>query len=274
MAKTEISCIYYGGEGLEYKGSAKVEGSVKNQYSMDEYNGVLRVATTNTEQTYTKSPYGEFWGGSTEQAGSLYCVDLTSLEVIASVEKFITGETVESARFHKDKAYICTAVVVTFKDPVFAFDLSDLNNITYVDTGVIEGYSTSLIEFNGYLLGIGYNANRGLKIEVYVEEKGSVESVCAYEKNGQFSEDYKSYYINRDEGLIGLCILEFNEGMQSWVNTYRLLRFDGYGFKEEVTQVMVKHGSELSLVRATLVDEYFYMMSVGENNFFFADISK
>ena len=274
VSKTEISCIYYGGEGLEYKGSAKVDGTVKNQYSMDEYNGVLRVATTNAEQTYTKSAYGEFWGGATEQAGSLYCIDLTSLETVASVEKFITGETVESARFDKDKAYICTAVVVTLKDPVFAFDLSDLSNITYVDTGVIEGYSTSLVDFNGYLLGIGYGAGGGLKIEVYVEENGSLESVCSYEVKGQFSEDYKSYYINRDEGFVGLCVFEFNEGSQSYLNTYRLLKFDGYGFREEITQVMVNHGSDPSLVRATKVEEYFYMIGAGKGNFFVGKMSK
>ena len=43
---TEISAISYAGEKMEYKGSRIVEGYVKDQYSLDEYEGILRVVTT------------------------------------------------------------------------------------------------------------------------------------------------------------------------------------------------------------------------------------
>ncbi len=268
VAKTEISTLYYGGEGLEYKGSAIVDGTVKNQYSMDEYNGILRVATTNSEVTSTKQ-YSEkldyeWWRISFPQtAGSLYCIDIETMEQVASVEKFITGETVESVRFDKDKAYVCTAVVLTLTDPVFAFDLSDLSNITYVDTGVIEGYSTSLVNFtDGYLLGIGYNEMGGLKIEIYCETENAVESVCLFEKNGWFSEDYKSYYIDRENGLVGLAV----------DNVYYLLQFDGYGLNVVLEKEMVKGYHSPSTVRATLIGEYFYVIGSGEGNFFVENI--
>lgn len=264
VAKTEISTIYYGGEGLEFKGSAIVEGTVKNQYSMDEYNGILRVVTTNNERRDTRQYNGnldyEWWSISNiQRAGSLYCIDIASMEQVASVEKFIQGETVESVRFDKEKAYVCTAVVITMTDPVFAFDLSNLDNITYVDTGVIEGYSTSLVNFtDGYLLGIGYNEMGGLKIEIYCETEDSVESVCSFEKNGWFSEDYKAYYINREEGLVGLAVQ----------NTYYLLQFDGYGLNVVLAKEMQKYYIVPSAVRATMVEEYFYVIGAGEGNFF------
>ena len=262
VTKTDISCVYYGGEGLEYKGSATVDGTVKNQYSMDEYNGILRVVTTNTEQTY-KYPYGAFWNTSTTQAGSLYCIDITTFERVACVEKFIENETVESVRFDKDKAYVCTAVVVTLTDPVFVFDLSDLENITYVDTGKIDGYSTSLVNFtNGYLLGIGYGEMRGFKAEIYVETETGVESICSYEVvYGTFSEDYKSYYINREKGLLGLMVDD----------KYHLLQFDGYGFNEvfvEGTPLLCGY----ELFRATLIEEYFYVIGAGDGNILVVNI--
>ena len=267
VAKTEISVVYYGGEGLTYKGSVAVDGRVKNQYSMDEYNGVLRVVTTNREQRqikyYHESLDYEWWSSNgTLTAGSLYCIDIDGMEKVASVEKFIQNETVESVRFDKDKAYVCTAVVITFTDPVFAFDLSNLDNITYVDTGVIEGYSTSLVNFtDGYLLGIGYNEMGGLKVEIYCETADSMESVCAFERKGGFSEDYKAYYINREEGLIGLAVK----------NTYYLLQFDGYGLNVVLEKEMNGYYAP-SLVRATLIEDYFYLLGSGGENFFAEDI--
>ena len=267
VVKTEISIVDYGGEGLTYKGSVTVDGRVRNQYSMDEYNGILRVVTTNQEQKQIKYyheglDYSWWSGNGTLTAGSLYCIDIDDIKTVASVEKFIQNETVESVRFDKDKAYVCTAVVITFTDPVFAFDLSDLDNITYVDTGVIEGYSTSLVNFtDGYLLGIGYNEMGGLKVEIYCETADSMESVCSFEKNGGFSEDYKAYYINREEGLVGLAVK----------NTYYLLQFDGYNlnlvFEKEMN---VYHAP--SLIRATLIEDYFYVIGSGDENFFVKNI--
>jgi hypothetical protein len=136
------------------------------------------------------------------------------------------------------------------------FDLSDLSNITFVDTGEIKGYSTSLVQFkDGYLLGIGYGANRGFKAEIYAETESGVESVCAYEDDGNFSEDYKSYYINREEGLVGLCVGD----------NYLLLVFDGYGLTPIINTSLPKVCG-FHLVRATLIDGYFYIIGAGENN--------
>ncbi|MBQ9081184.1 MAG: beta-propeller domain-containing protein [Clostridia bacterium] len=49
---------------MEYKGSAHVKGLVRNQYSMDERNGILRVVTTTN---------GNFLPNA-----SLFCVDINT----------------------------------------------------------------------------------------------------------------------------------------------------------------------------------------------------
>ncbi|NCA92478.1 hypothetical protein EOM82_04410, partial [bacterium] len=55
---TDISCLTYGGDTFERKGNATVRGNVKDQWSMDEYNGILRVFTTNNATTVREQIYG------------------------------------------------------------------------------------------------------------------------------------------------------------------------------------------------------------------------
>ena len=175
------------------------------------------------------------------------------------------GETVESVRFDGTNAYVCTAVVITFTDPVYFFDLSDMSNITYTDTGVIEGYSSSLVNFgDGFLLGIGYGATRNtLKIEIYVENGDKVESFASYEREYcSFSEDYKSYFIDRERGLVGILIEDSSNVYLT--NRYILLAFDGYKLVEVLDEEMGQKIGDPGAARATLADDYVYIMHLDE----------
>jgi len=240
---TEILRIYYKGEGLDYKGSVSIDGFVNNQYSLDEYENILRVVTTTNAQS-----------GS---SASLYCIDLETLQIAAAVKDFAPlGETVRSVRFDKQAAYVCTSVQLT--DPVFFFDLRDLNNITYTDTGTIEGFSTSLVNFgDGYLLGIGTGAEwTTLKIEIYKEAENRVVSVCKYEiKYTMFSEEYKSYFIDRKNKLIGLGYTDYNDSIE---DRYILLKLEDDELKELVNAPLAGDNEKK---RAVLIDDCFYMFS-------------
>ena len=265
---TEISAMTYGGEKLEPAGSVHIKGHLENQYSMDEYEGVLRVVTTT--ETIRNYHYTAFSSdivtsdiASVETNASLYCIDINTWEVVGSVEQFApAGETVRSVRFDKDKAYVCTAVQLT--DPVFSFDLSDLNNITVKDTGTITGYSISLVNFGDYLLGIGYGDTMDtLKIELYQETPTGVESVCTYEAQGcGFSREYKSYLIDREHMQIGLGVHLYDYSLpdNTMQDCYILLQFDGYDFIELVKEPVT---GENSYKRAVIIDGYIYMF--GEN---------
>lgn len=267
--KTEISQISYSGEGLECVGSMNIAGTVRNQYSLDEYEGMLRVVTTTWEGNVGDS------SRATKINANLYCIDLKNYQIVGKVEAFAPeGEEVCSVRFDKEKAYVCTAVVIQFTDPVYAFDLSDPKNITYTDTGIIGGYSSNLVQFkDGTLLGIGRGVGGDLKIELYKETEEKLESVAVYEnKRVLFSEEYKSYFIDRERGLIGLGVTNFHintsePSLNGIKNGYLLLRFDGY----ELTEVLFEEwdinntsGFYLEsndLKRAALVDGYFYIFS-------------
>lgn len=250
---TEISCLSYSGETMEFKGGCTLEGSVKDQYSMDEYEGILRVVTSvNRIETHVD---GEIVSASWIRNASLYCVSLEDFSIVAAVKEFAPdNEQAESVRFDGETAYVCTAEVITLTDPVYFFDLSDVDNITWTDTGTIDGYSSSLINLGeGYLLGVGYGSEWDLKIEIYEETADSVVSVCAYEADASFSEVYKSYLLDREKDLIGLGVMAWD-----WDGTteYVLLHFDGYEL-HEIARIPME--GALSDMRAVLIDGWLYV---------------
>ena len=262
---TEISCLAYGGEGFERKGSVTVRGYIKDQWSMDEYEGILRVFTTTnatvvSERTYSNGSVSAdvIMTATGNSNASLYCIDLSTFKTVASVIDFAPPrEEIQSVRFDKEMAYVCTSIELS--DPVFFFDLSDLNNITYKDTGTIEGFSTSLINLgNGYLLGIGRGGSWGsLKIEVYEETEDGVRSVCSYEREDvEYSTEYKSYYVDRENQIIGLGINDRNYGYTMYV----VLHFDEYELTELVNEPLY---CEPYAMRGVCIDGYMYMFGNG-----------
>lgn len=254
---TEITGIGYTGEELTLLGSVQVEGSVKDQYSMDQKGNVLRVATSSQVIFYEQGTSGDMtWMRQTgrTQNCNLYCVDLDSWEVAASVIGFAPeGEEVTSARFDGDMAYVCTAEVIRMTDPVFFFDLSDIQNISYKQTPVIDGFSSSLIQFGDFLLGMGFNEGWGLKLEVYVETADGVEPVASYERPCSFSNVYKSYFIDRENQMIGLAVADWHSGEYK----YLLLQYDGYQF-HVLEEIPISCG--LEEVRGTMIDGWLYLL--------------
>ena len=259
-AMTEIATMTYSEDGLTIGDCFKIEGSVKNQYSMDAKDGILRVVTSTQTTTFVEVELESRVDGTTNSAvrnANLYCIQISDGSVLAKVEAFAPeGETVESVRFDGDYAYVCTAEVVTLTDPVYFFDLRDLNNITWKDTGTIDGYSSSLVNFgNGNLIGIGFNENRCLKIEAYRETDTGVVSVCTYERSATFSTDYKSYYIDRENQIIGLGVY-FWGGNERVGCHYVLLHFDGMEFRE--LAVLRTAGREDEF-RGVVIDGWLYV---------------
>lgn len=261
-SRTEISAVAYAGGELTLLGSADIPGTVKDQYSMDERDGTLRVVTTlyryfpeSSGDASLLPPYG--------QNAGVYVISLSDFTVLGSLEWFAPeDEQVMSVRFEKEEnaVWVCTAIEIT--DPVFKIDLSDPKNITYIRTEDIDGYSTSLVDFTGgTLLGIGYGTWDSLKIEVYAEDGDSVRSLDAYEvKDASFASEYKAYLIDRENALVGLHVSPYNGE-----NYYLLLHFDGY---ELVELAKVKLASDLpDLTRATVADGWLYVFTADETDF-------
>ncbi|MFA5374262.1 MAG: beta-propeller domain-containing protein [Dehalococcoidia bacterium] len=136
-------------DSLDITAMGSVPGSLLNQFSMDEYNGYLRVATT------VGSGFGMyywlFWV-SGESANDIYVLD-GNLSVVGSIQGLGLTEQIYSARFIGDKGY-----VVTFRqtDPFYVLDLSDPINPQLKGELEIPGYSSYLHPISGdRMLGIG-----------------------------------------------------------------------------------------------------------------------
>lgn len=249
---TEIVAIGYKSELFDIKEPVTVKGYVKDQYSLDEYKGILRVATTSyfPDNVYTTT-------------ASLFCIDIESMKIVASVEHFAPrGEIIRSVRFDGDKGYICTSYKEVLIDPVFFFDLSDLESITYTETGEIDGYSSSLINIGGgYVIGIGYGDNTStLKIEAYKEGQDSVEIVCFEEfAKTRFATSYKAYYVDRSRHLIGLPISTYSSDTKSYQSKYLLLHFNGTYFDFIISDKLAQ--SVLNATRGFYEDGYYYTVT-------------
>ena len=277
---SDISCMGYGADGFDVRGSVTVNGSVLNQYSMDEHEGTLRVVTTtNQGNKYLRNVSLDFFGTEadlmptpipTGTSADLYVIDLATMEIAASVKQFAPrGETVRSARFDGNMAYVCTAVQQT--DPVFFFDLSDLSDIKVKETGTIAGFSTSLVDFgDGFLLGIGRGQNGNeLKIEIYTEGEDSVESFTKYERPcTDYSPDYKAYYIDRENGLVGLGIYTWDKvyvdssvyKYENYRYGYIVLHFDGETLRE-VLRYEYGTREDINGMRGVYIDGYYYVFN-------------
>lgn len=121
-----------------YVASGGVDGYVLNQFSMDEHNGFLRVATT--IDRWNRNSEGWFDIETTnrvtvlgEQAGQLNAVGMTP--------ELADDERIQSARFMGDRGFLVTFEQI---DPFFTMDLSNPTNPRIIGELKIPGFSSYL----------------------------------------------------------------------------------------------------------------------------------
>ena len=137
---------------LEVEATGMVPGYLLNQFSMDEYDGNLRLAMT----------VDDGWGGF-ESANDVYVLD-SNLKIIGMVQDLGLTERIYSARFMGDRAFL-----VTFRqtDPFYVLDLSRPTAPKMVGELKIPGYSAYL-EYLGEdrVLGVGREGS-GVKLSIF-----------------------------------------------------------------------------------------------------------
>ncbi len=247
-------------EGLTWRGDFTVLGWMKDRYSIDERDGALRIVTSVSDRAGYTTKYDN---------ASLYIYDAKTLEKITSVERFAPeGEGATAVRFEGDKLYVCTAEVIEYVDPVYFFDLSNYNNISYTHTGFINGFSTSLIDMGeGYLLGIGMEDGATNKLEVYKRDGDNIVSVDKYLFSGNMSTDYKSFLINREENIFGVYVEKYSKESSAATNILLVLRLEG----EDLISVMeIEIRESVSAARAFAYNGHVYFTS--HNAFYVREI--
>ncbi|MFC4535107.1 beta-propeller domain-containing protein [Sphaerisporangium dianthi] len=146
---TEVHRFDISGTGApEYAASGAVPGRLLNQYSLSEYEGNLRVATTSS---------GGLNKAAADDFSGVYVLDARTLAKIGEVTGLGKGERIYSVRFIGPAGY-----VVTFRqvDPLYTLDLRDPARPAVTGELKITGYSAYLHPAgDGRLIGVGQEAS-------------------------------------------------------------------------------------------------------------------
>ena len=136
----------------EYASSGEVPGRLIGQFAMSEWDGILRVASTEGD-TWVEGP------GESQSMITALAESDGALDEIGRVDGLGRGEEIYAVRFIGDMGY-----VVTFEqtDPLYTVDLSDPEHPAATGELKIPGYSAYLHPVgDGRLLGIGQAGTAG-----------------------------------------------------------------------------------------------------------------
>ncbi len=237
--------------------STTIEGNFLNQFSLDQYNGYLRVVVSrnsSTETIWTDGIDEYEWNSVDDNA--LYVLD-DALRVVGTVENLGEDESVQSVRFAGDVAYF-----VTFRqvDPLFAVDLSDPASPTVLSALKISGFSAYLHAYSdGLLLGIGYDADetsgatQGVKISMFdVRDPQNVTEIAKLSVDADWTDvqyNHKGIYVNAAENLIAFPA----DG-----NYYVFRYTEGEGFQQ---LGVIENSESWNEIRGLHIGDTFYCVS-------------
>ena len=189
---------------ISVESNGKVPGHVINQFSMDEKDNILRIATTISPR-WSSIDYSR-----TESTNNIYALD-KNINVIGSLEGLAETESIYSTRFIDDRLYM-----VTFRqvDPFFVIDLSDPTDIKELGKLKIPGFSRYLHPYDdNTIIGIGQDATatgrtKGLKISLFdVEDVQNPTEVAKYVTEERYASstalyEHKAFLFSKDKDLL------------------------------------------------------------------------
>lgn len=248
---TSIRKIVYSDGKIKAVAQGSFDGYLNDSFSIDEYDGYLRVVTT------------------IEDTNSVYVLD-EELKETGAIEGLAEDERIYSARFMGDTAYF-----VTFKetDPLFSVDLSDPKHPAILGELKIPGFSEYLHYYGqGLLLGIGMDVDEetqmteGLKLTMFdisdptdVKEKDTYNLETMYYTD--LFNDYKAVLVEPEKNLIGLSA--YGEGGQIY---YLFSYDDASGFHQQMEEEIngnnsqstrgVNIGDTLYVVQGNIIEAY------------------
>lgn len=262
---------------ISYKAKGEVYGRLLNQFSLDEYESNLRVATT-----------VDLWVKKRIEANNVYVLD-KDMKTIGKLEGIGQDEQIYSTRFLGKRLYM-----VTYKqiDPFFVIDLSDPKSPKVLGALKIPGFSNYLHPYDeNHIIGIGKDttANElggattgGIKIALFdvtnVANPVEVDNVVIGDQGSDSAalHDHKAFLFSKDKNLLVIPVTEITRREQTspymwsndiWTGAY-VFHLDETGFKElGKAQHSSKRSnywdwwSEATVMRSLYMDNNLYTIS-------------
>lgn len=182
-------------KGLVYVGSGQVAGIINEEvpsFSMNEYQGVLRIATSAERYDGIENMLHTLKESDTK-------LELVTLATLPNEQnpKPIgkPQERIKGVRFMGDQGYI-----VTFKntDPLYKIDLSNPANPIMKGELEMPGYSAYLHKINdNYVMGIGYTVNQSLRpdgIQITLFDVTDMPKIVSQDTVAIHDQDFQPYF--------------------------------------------------------------------------------
>ncbi len=279
--KTIIHRIGIDDGNIEYGAKGEVPGYLLNQFSMDEHEINLRVATTT-----------EIWARDAVMYNNVFVLN-EKMETIGKLEALAPDERIYSTRFLGDRLYM-----VTFKriDPLFVIDLSNPSNPEVLGELKIPGFSDYLHPYDeNHIIGIGKETDsnewggvstKGVKLALFdVSDVKNPKQLDKYEigESGTDSEalrDHKAFLFDKGKHLLVIPVtevkgkLEYDERLgyyrqRYWQGAYVFnVDLEGFEVKGKIThnegdenQDWYWYGSPNAVRRSLFMDDVLYTVS-------------
>ncbi|MDA7959261.1 MAG: beta-propeller domain-containing protein [Nitrosopumilus sp.] len=194
-------------DGLEtsYGARGEVPGRLLNQFSMDQRDGMLRVATTTERDA----------GGAFERANAVYVLD-GDMGVAGSLEGIAKNESIFAARFLGERLYL-----VTFEriDPFFVIDMSSTTPRVLGELK-LPGYSDYLHPYGpDHVIGVGRDADentgRELGVKVALFDVSDVSDpvvagdfIFERDTDSDALRDHKAFYLQ--DGMLSIPVRTYS----------------------------------------------------------------
>jgi uncharacterized secreted protein with C-terminal beta-propeller domain len=280
--KTVIHRIAIGEGSIEYGAKGEVPGYLLNQFSMDEHNSNLRVATTSNYWTRQESV----------QYNNVYVLS-PYMDIIGKKEGIAAKERIYSTRFLGDRLYM-----VTFRqiDPFFVIDLSNPSQPDILGELKIPGFSNYLHPYDeDHIIGVGQDTKEnewggvsttGVKLALFdVSDVSSPRQLDQFVigEQGTYSEalnDHKAFLFSKEKNLLVIPAREvlgkpyFDDNLRYyrekvWQGAYvfSLDTDDGFQLRGKVThaeddeQQDYWYGSPTAVRRSLYMDDMLYTVS-------------
>lgn len=282
------------GTRTPYQGSGFVPGLVNDQFSIDERDGVIRIATTRTTWNHESEDVitPDIWiPPTTDNLLSTMRLDDGVLVVEGQVDGLAQGERIFSARFLGDLGYI-----VTFRqvDPLFAIDLSNPSEPVVLGELKIPGFSDYMHPLgDDHLLTIGRDIDeqtqfdRGTALQIFdVTDPANpalAHKALVGEGYSEANHNHKAFNFyageTPTEGLLAFPFVSYQSDFSSTLELWEVSADEGFsrrgavdhsdlvlddcGTPYPVEEFYYYCGYQPQITRGVFIENYVYSISHG-----------